>query len=321
MKLHHAMVLDGKGGSREATPAEMDSGQASSGTLWLDMDHEDPGCRAWLLADPGVDEVSTEALLVESPRPRSLSIGGEHLLVMLRAVNLSPGEDEEDMVTLRLWIEDKRVISFRHRRVGAIEQVRAELLYGQGPLNSSELLYDLIDHLLDRIGQVVEDLEDQVDELEEMVLTAENREVRTKLSEVRRKSISLRRYLAPQRESLGRLHAERVPWLNDLTRARLRDAADRITRYLEGLDAARERAAVTYEELSNRLAEHMNNTMYRLSVVAAIFLPLGLLTGLLGINVGGMPGVDSPFAFAAVSILLVVLGVLGWLFFRRNRLI
>ncbi len=320
MKLHHALVLDGKGGCREATQAEMDSGQASKGTLWLDMDHEDPGCRAWLLADPGVDEVSTEALLVDSPRPRSFSVG-EQLLVMLRAVNLSPGEDEEDMVTLRLWVEKKRVISFRHRRVGAIEQVRAELLYGQGPLNSSELLYDLIDHLLDRIGQVVEDLEDQVDALEEMVLTAENREVRTKLSEVRRKSISLRRYLAPQRESLGRLHAERVPWLNDLTRARLRDAADRITRYLEGLDAARERAAVTYEELSNRLAEHMNNTMYRLSVVAAIFLPLGLLTGLLGINVGGMPGVESPYAFAAVSVLLVLLGVLGWFFFRRNRLI
>ena len=320
MKLHHAKVLDGKGGCRQATAEELDQGQATEGTLWLDMDHEDPGCRAWLLADPGVDEVSTEALLVESPRPRSLVVG-PHLLVMLRAVNLSPDEDEEDMVTLRLWVEEKRVISFRHRRVGAIEQVMAELLYGKGALDSGEVLYDLIDHMLDRIGQVVEDLEDQVDALEEMVLVAENREVRTKLSELRRKSISLRRYLAPQRESLGRLHSERVPWLSEVTRARLRDAADRITRYLESLDSARERAAVTYEELSNRLAEHMNNTMYRLSVVAAIFLPLGLLTGLLGINVGGMPGVESPFAFTAVSVLLVVLGILGWLWFRRNRLI
>ena len=321
MKLHHAKVLNGKGGWREATPSELDNGQATEGTLWLDMDHEDPGCRAWLLADPGVDEVSTEALLVESPRPRSLTIEGQHLLVMLRAVNLNPDEDEEDMVTLRLWVEDKRVISFRHRRVGAIEQVMGELERGKGALDSGEVLFDLIDHMLDRIGQVVEDLEDQVDALEEMVLTAENREVRTKLSEVRRKSISLRRYLSPQRDSLGRLHSERVPWLRDVTRARLRDAADRITRYLETLDSARERAAVTYEELSNRLAEHMNNTMYTLSVVAAIFLPLGLLTGLLGINVGGMPGVESPFAFTAVSVLLVVLGVLGWLWFRRNRLI
>jgi zinc transporter len=58
---------------------------------------------------------------------------------------------------------------------------------------------------------------------------------------------------------------------DDTVRARLREAADHTTRYIEDLDAARDRAAVTYEELSNRLAEQMNETMYRLSIVAAIF--------------------------------------------------
>lgn len=134
-------------------------------------------------------------------------------------------------------------------------------------------------------------------------------------------SIVLRRYLVPQREVIGRLHAERVSWLSDEIRAYLRESADRVTRYVETLDSARERAAVSSEELASRLAEQMNQTMYLLSVVAAIFLPLGLITGLLGINVGGMPGVDTPWAFTAVTVTMVGLGLLEVWVFRKYQLL
>ena len=120
---------------------------------------------------------------------------------------------------------------------------------------------------------------------------------------------------------LARLPTEAVTWLTDLDRARLREEAERIARLVEDIDADRERAAVTQEELSNRLAEETNRTMYVLSLVAAIFLPLGLLTGLLGINVGGIPGTESPWAFTIVTLGLV--GLAGGLVvaFRRMRLL
>ena len=70
----------------------------------------------------------------------------------------------------------------------------------------------------------------------------------------------------------------------------------------------------------DRRAETMNRQMLILSVVAAIFLPLGLITGLLGINVGGIPGADNPWAFAIVCVLLVVLGALQFWWFKRNGL-
>jgi zinc transporter len=100
----------------------------------------------------------------------------------------------------------------------------------------------------------------------------------------------------------------------------LREAADRLARYVEDLDALRERAAVTQEELTSRFSEQMNRTMYILSLVAAVFLPLGLLTGLLGINVGGMPGTDSNWAFAIVCAILILLAGAGVWAFRRLRL-
>lgn len=153
------------------------------------------------------------------------------------------------------------------------------------------------------------------------MLSVEGRELRPKLGALRRQAIAMRRYVAPQRDTVGRLQAEKVSWLSDIDRARLREGADRITRYVEDLDSARDRVAVTQEELNNRLAEEMNQTMYRLTVVAAIFLPLGLLTGLLGINVGGIPGTESPYAFALVCFLLVVIALFLAAWFRSKRLV
>lgn len=60
--------------------------------------------------------------------------------------------------------------------------------------------------------------------------------------------------------------------------------------------------------------------MFVLSIVDGIFLPLGLLTGLLGVNVGGIPGTENPSAFLVVCVILLVLGGLQVAVFKWMRL-
>ena len=95
--------------------------------------------------------------------------------------------------------------------------------------------------------------------------------------------------------------------------------SDRLIRHIEDLDAVRERAAVTQEELLSRLSDQINTRMYVLSVVAAIFLPLGFLTGLLGINVGGIPGTENPWAFLIFLLFIIVIFVGQMLWFRSKK--
>jgi zinc transporter len=97
----------------------------------------------------------------------------------------------------------------------------------------------------------------------------------------------------------------------------LREAAERVTRLGEELDAIRDRAQVIHDQIMDRRAETMNRQMLILSVVAALFLPLGLLTGLLGVNVGGIPGADNPWAFEILCGLLVLIGAAQFWFFKR----
>ena len=99
----------------------------------------------------------------------------------------------------------------------------------------------------------------------------------------------------------------------------IREIAERTSRFVEDIDAAKDRAAITQEELNSRLSEQMNKAMYVLSIVAAIFLPLGLLTGLLGINVGGIPGAENKWAFMGVTLLLIGLATLLILLFKRIK--
>ncbi|HBF99444.1 MAG TPA: zinc transporter ZntB, partial [Alphaproteobacteria bacterium] len=89
------------------------------------------------------------------------------------------------------------------------------------------------------------------------------------------------------------------------------------TRFVEDLDAVRERSQIIQDELTTALSDKLNRNLYLLSIVAAIFLPLGFLTGLLGINVGGIPGTESPYAFGIFSAILVLIVGLQVVIFRK----
>ena len=315
-----AYVLDGAGGAKTVGWDEINAWQPGNGVLWVHLDYSKAETREWLTEKSGLDEVISEALTEEDSRPRCTPFH-EGLLLGLRGVNLSPGADPEDMVGIRIWFEKDRIISTRKRKILSIRDIQAALEQGNGPKDMGDFLVQVTGTIMGRMRHVIDDLEDGVAEIEEQILTTESHQLRSQLAGLRRQAISFRRYLAPQREALSRLLTEKIFWVDDGTRIRLREVSDQLARYLEDLDEARDRAAVTQEELVNRLSEQLNNKMYLLSIVAAIFLPLGFLTGLLGINVGGIPGADSKLGFALfVVILVIVVFFQIWLFKKKKWL-
>jgi zinc transporter len=319
-ELISAYVLDGRGGGRALTGDQVLSWRAEDGPLWVHLDREGEGARDWLETRSGLEAWVTDALLAEETRPRVIA-SGDALLIILRGVNLNPESDPDDMVSLRILVERDRIISTRKRRVTAAADIRDALARGEGPIDVADWVVAIVDRLVARMGPVIGSIEDEADGLEENALAQQTYDMRTKLATLRRKAIALRRYIAPQREAMSHLQNAQVSWLREPHRIRIREVNDRITRYVEDLDAARERAAVTQEELAGRLAEQMNGTMYRLAIVATVFLPLGLLTGLLGINVGGIPGSEYPWAFTIVSVGLIAVAVGEVLYFRSRRLL
>lgn len=309
-------ILDGKGRANDIQGPSDWSGE--QGTLWIHLDVQNQKSREWLESRSGLDPTIVDALLADETRPRSFSTEAG-LLVVLRGVNTNPGSDPEDMVSIRLWIENNRIISTRRRKLLSVSDLRESLGKGIGPSSSGGFLCALIARLADRIGDFIDDIETRVGQAEESIGETGQTEFRHSITMLRQQVASVRRYLAPQRDALDRLYKQPGQWLSDADHRDLRDEADRITRYLEDLDLARERTMVLREEFLGQLAQEQNSRMYVLSVVAAVFLPLTFVTGLLGMNVGGLPGLESPHGFIASLVIMVVAAVGLLALFRAKK--
>lgn len=298
-------ILDGNGGARDASPREIGEWSAESeGTLWIHIDINDEPSRQWLAESSGLDRPTVDSLLDFETRPRSFATP-DGLMVVLRGLNTNPGQDPEDMVSIRVWLERNRVISLRRRKLMSVTDIREAISKGDGPESPGAFLAMLVGRLADRIGYFVDDIETRVATLEEKMLELSQTEFRQLIAALRRQIASVRRFLAPQREALDRLYRVQTSLLTPIEAQELRDEADRITRYIEDIDLARERTVVLREEFLGQMAQEQNSRMYVLSIVTAVFLPMTFVTGLLGMNVGGLPGLDNPRGFlGAVGIMV-----------------
>lgn len=285
---------------------------------WIHLNRRSEGTEHWLRTVAKVDGQVLAALLQDDTRPRIVS--HEHgYLLNLRGVNLNPGADPEDMISLRLWATGRFVISTRATRILAAEDVRDMLRGGAAVHSSGALIAAISRQLVSRMSSVISELDDKVDELEEQLLQTSSSSSRTSISAFRRMVLTLRRYMAPQREALAGFLRDSEDFLVGDDRHSLRDTQDTLVRLLEDLDMIRERALLLQEQLVEDRAEAMNDRLFVLSVISAVFLPLGFFTGLFGVNVGGMPGVNSPMAFTLLCLAMLGFAVLVVWLFRRLK--
>ncbi len=242
----------------------------------------------------------------------------EGIILNLRGVNLNPGASPEDMVSLRLWITPQLIVSTRARQIFAVEAMRQRLEQGDAPESAGHFVASLAQGLAKRIETVSLELEEATDSLEDAVLS-EGASSGSDVARLRQTIIKLRRYIAPQREALDILSEAQTDILNEDNLEQLRETANRTRRALEELDACRDRLNVLSDHIEAAQSNALNKNSYVLSVVAAIFLPLGFLTGLFGVNVAGMPGLEVHYAFWALSLASLAIGIALFAVFRLLR--
>lgn len=310
-------ALDGKGGGGLLAWDRAVCEALPEGMFWLHLDWDTPLAHQLLVETFGVDPVVAEALVEEDTRPRSLAVGTDEM-VILRGVNLTPGAEPEDMISLRMLVNERRVITLTRREIRSIAETKAALEKGTGPSTMAEFLVLLVEKLVDRVAPVLAQLEDAIDEEEDDLVEGKLSHVESTLVGVRGRIIRLRRYLAPQREALVRLSHEKLAWIAPEERARLAETANQLTRSIEDLDEFRERAQVIQEEIGLYYNRRLTRSTFVITLAASVLVPLNLVAGLFGMNVGGIPGKDSPYAFWVIAALFIGLAVFVYLWGRRR---
>ena len=286
---------------------------------WVHLDATHELTESWLREHVSyLDELIIDALLADGTRPRFEAIG-DGALIILRGVNLNENADPEDMISIRIWADPHRIITTGRRPLKAVVDIKELILRGKDICTTGDFLAALVSRLIERMEPTLSQLDNVTDTVEEKILAEPDKSLRAEIVDIRHDAILLRRYIAPQKDAVARIRGAELKWLDAHHKRSLQESYDRLLRYVEDLDTIRERAQIVQDELINTLSDRLNKNMYILSVIAAIFLPLGFLTGLLGINVGGIPGADNQDAFIVFCGLLTAIVILQIILFKKMR--
>ncbi|MDQ7883243.1 zinc transporter ZntB [Atlantibacter hermannii] len=305
-----AWTLDGKGGVKPLDNNDIIDNQHP---CWLHLNYTHPESAEWLATTPLLPNTIRDALAGESTRPR-VSRLGDGTLITLRCINGSTDERPDQLVAMRLYMDERLIVSTRQRKVLALDDVVQDLNDGTGPTDVGGWLVDVCDALTDHASEFIEELHDKIIDLEDSLMDQQV-PPRGFLALLRKQLIVMRRYMAPQRDVYSRLASERLPWMTDDHRRRMQDIADRLGRGLDEIDACISRTAIMADEISQVMQESLARRSYTMSLMAMVFLPSTFLTGLFGVNLGGIPGGDWRLGFSLFCVMLVVLigGVTWWL--------
>lgn len=310
----HSVVLKGDGTWTDLKSAE------PSGDFefhWFHMYRESINTQKWLFENE-FDELVIESLTDEDTRPRT-TVFPDGVLLNLRAVNIHPDEDPHEMLSMRMFIQKNRVISTSLREMHVLKDIM-EVISGEfKPTSRSEFLAYVIELITDRIESYISEHRDAIYELECSVLDRTDSGMQSTVSDIRRSVITFARYLSPQREALVKLLSIKEKIFNEDDRIVVTESINSTSRFLEEIESVNNRCHILKDDMTTLSAEKMNKNMYLLSIMTAVFLPLSFLTGLFGVNLGGIPGAEDISGFRVFTIVLIAVLIIQLILLRISR--
>lgn len=286
-----------------------------TGFVWL---HVDGAGRSASPDLPNyVPRLAANALFATETRPRCDEIDNA-ALINLRGTGQETATDSDSLVSIRVWVEANRVTSVSRRPLAALGKVETAMRAGR-LLDGGDFVSMLAQTISTELDPKIADLGDEMDDCEAAIEDGNVYSLRRRIAILRSQAIALRRFIAPDRNALATMAQLEFAWISKEDRLHLRDAADRFARMAEELEAVRERAALLHEQLTDLRTEQIDRRSLAIAIVAFIFLPLTFVTGLLGMNVDGIPFAHRDWAFWGVVgfCLLIGAAVVGWFAVRQ----
>ena len=293
--------------------------QASAGFIWLHFSLASAATETWLKDRLTLSEIFFEALH-DGPRSTRVEYADGTLIAVINDVLYDFAYDASDISTLWLSVDDRVLVSARTKPLRAIERLRASVKAGETFRSSVELLVHLLRDQAEVLVQIVRSIIKKVDEIEDKLLAERLDHKRANLGQLRRLLVRLQRLLAPEPAALFRLLSRPPAWISEPDVQELRQSSEEFSVALNDLTALQERIKLLQEEIAARINEQNSRSLFVLTIVTVLALPININAGLLGMNVGGIPLAQHTHGFwIVVAIVASFTVVAGWLVFRNRR--
>lgn len=313
-------ILDKKGSARSLSLETFQKKRTLPKNYWVHINLSEKEGNKWLRDKAGLDpEIFRLLSFTKHSRPRSL-IEQNHLLLVLRTPNLAPRSEPDDLVFLRLWANESRLITTGTHPAIHFDSLEKQFNNKEGPKNIAELLITILDNVIMSTTNIVNDIEDKVDDLEEAIISKKaSLSAYDDLSEILRQVVGIRRYLVPEREAIWNLSHKKARWFDHALEEGISNSFYRIERLIEDLDLQERRVRINQDVLTTEATKKTQKNLYMLSILAGLFLPLSFLASLFGMNVGGIPFSTEKYGLLAIVGLMILVVLICLYFFKKLK--
>ncbi|XHS78631.1 transporter [Burkholderiaceae bacterium UC74_6] len=289
--------------------------------LWLHINLSDAKAQRWLQDHQTGLELAPEFFdtLQQGSRSTRIEDAADKLIAVVNDVAYEFSFDPSDIATLWMNVSARVVVSARLHPLRSIDRLRSNVREGLPMASTAELLTRLLQDQADVLARIVREATLPIDSVEDRLLGGKLQEKRAELARMRRVLVRLQRLLAPEPGSLFRLLRQPPPWMTALDRDELRQASEEFSLVLRDMASLEERIKLLQEEVAAQVSEQTNRSLFTLTIVTVLALPINIVAGLLGMNVGGIPLAQEPHGFAVIVALVIAFTALAaWWAFRKR---
>jgi zinc transporter len=280
--------------------------------IWLHFNLSHSACEKWLRSNLHLTAEFFEALH-EGSRSTRIEVSENALIGVVNDVSHDFAFDAPDTSTLWINLTQGMLVSARRTPLQSIERLRQAVVQGEPIRSSVELLVHLLRDQADVLARIVRSAVQRVDVIEDTLLADRITHRREDLGTLRRVLVRLQRLLAPEPASLFRLLQRPPAWVADVDTQELRESTEEFSAVLDDMSSLKERIKLLQEELAARVEEKNGRSLFVLTIVTVLALPINIVAGLMGMNVGGVPLAQHADGFwivvGSVTLTTVIAGV------------
>jgi zinc transporter len=291
----------------------------SGGFLWLHFDLTNVAAEKWLHEHLALSPAFFEAIH-EGSRATRIDYADGALIAIVNDVLYDFAFEATDISTLWVSADERLVVSARRKPLRSVDRLRGSVRNGETFRSSVELMVHLLRDQADVLVQILRNATTKVDGIEDSLLAGRLDNKRVNLGALRRVLARLQRVLAPEPAALFRLLNRPPGWVADSDLQELRQSTEEFSTALNDVAALLERIKLLQEEVASQINEQNNRSLFLLTVFTVLALPINIIAGLFGMNVGGIPLAQNDQGFWMIVGLVAAFTTAAlWIVFRRRR--
>jgi zinc transporter len=287
--------------------------------IWLHFNLSNLQSAKWLGEHLSLPEEYFDTL-TEGPGSTRVEHADDSLIVVINDVTYDFSYDVSQISTLSMCVQRNCVVSARLHPLRSVDRLRVAVKAGENFASPVSLLVHLLRDQADVLQQIQREAATRVDGIEDTLLSGRMNAKRSTLGALRRVFVRLRRLLAPEPGTLFRLLNRPPDWFEEDDAQELRAATEEFSAVLNDLAALQERTKLLQEEIVAHTTEQTNRSLFMLTIATVVALPINIIAGLFGMNVGGIPWNQDPNGFwFVVAIVAIFMIIAGWYSFFKQR--